>query len=94
MFLQAVAQGITNEGFVLGMSALGAGLAMTAAIGAGLGQGQAAGQAAAAVGRQPEAKGDIMQTMILGSAIAETSGIYGLFIAIMLIFVNPLIGML
>lgn len=94
MFLQAVAEGVTNEGFVLGMSALGAGIAMCATIGAGNGQGHAAGQAAAAVARQPEAKSDIMQMMILGSAIAETSGIYGLIISLLLLFVNPLYHML
>lgn len=94
MFLQTVAQGITNEGFILGMSAIGAGLAMFAAIGSGLGQGQAAGQAAAAVARQPEARSEVLQMMILGCAISETSGIYGLIIALLLLFVNPLMGML
>lgn len=87
-------QGVTNEGFILGMSAIGAGLAMFAAAGAGIGQGNAAGQAAMAVGRQPDAKNDIMQVMIVGQAIAETSGIYGLIVALVLLFVQPLTGAL
>lgn len=87
-------QGISSEAFVLGCSAIGAGLALIAGIGAGIGQGMAAGQAAAAVGRQPEAKADIIQTMLLGQAVAETTGIYGLVIGIILLFVRPLMGAL
>lgn len=83
---------ITSEAFILGCSAIGAGLAVIAGIGPGVGQGYAAGAAAAAVGRQPEAKADIIQTMLLGQAVAETTGIYGLVIAIILLFVKPLLG--
>ncbi|GAA0122905.1 MAG: ATP synthase F0 subunit C [Clostridium argentinense] len=84
-------QGISSEAFVLGCSAIGAGIAVLAAFGPGLGQGYAAGKAAEAVARQPEAKADIIQTMILGQAVAETSGIYGLIIAIILLIVRPLL---
>lgn len=81
---------ITNEGLVLACSAIGAGLAMIAGIGPGIGQGIAAGHAAAAVGRNPGAKGDVTSTMLLGQAVAETTGLYGLFIALVLLFVQPL----
>ena len=64
---------ITNEGLILACSAIGAGIAMIAGVGPGIGQGIAAGQGAAAVGRNPGAKGDIMSTMLLGQAVAETS---------------------
>ncbi|AFS77280.1 F-ATPase, F0 complex, subunit C AtpE [Gottschalkia acidurici 9a] len=87
-------QGISSEAFVLGCSAIGAGLAVITGIGAGIGQGSAAGRAAEAVGRQPEAQGDIIKTMILGQAVAESTGIYGLVIAIILLFVRPLMGAL
>ena len=43
---------ISSEAFVLGCSAIGAGLALIAGIGPGVGQGYAAGQGAAAVGRK------------------------------------------
>jgi len=85
---------ITNEGLILACSAIGAGLAMIAGIGPGIGQGTAAGQGAAAVGRNPGAKGDIMSTMLLGQAVAETTGLYGLVIALILLFANPLLGKL
>ena len=74
---------------VMAGSAIGAGLAMIAGIGPGIGQGYAAGKAAEAVGRQPEAKSDITSTMLFGCAVAESTGIYGLVIALLLLFVDP-----
>lgn len=83
---------ITNEGLILACSAIGAGIAMIAGVGPGVGQGYAAGQGAAAVGRNPGAKGDIMSTMLLGQAVAETTGLYGLVIALLLLYANPLLS--
>lgn len=85
---------ITGKALVLAMSALGAGMAMIGGIGAGIGQGNAAGQAASAVGRQPEAQGDIIKTMLLGCAVAESTGIYALVVALILLFANPLVKLL
>ena len=81
--------GISDENFILGCSAIGAGLALIAGIGPGVGQGIAAGHGAAAVGRNPGAKSDITSTMLLGQAVAETTGLYGLVVAIILMFVKP-----
>ncbi len=75
-----------NEFFVNGMALLGAGIAMIAGIGPGIGQGFAAGKAVEAVGRQPEAIGKITTTMLVGQAMAETTGLYALIIAFVLIF--------
>ena len=83
---------ISSEAFVLGCSAIGAGLALIAGIGPGVGQGYAAGQGAAAVGRNPGAKSDITSTMLLGQAVAETTGLYGFAVAIILTFVQPFKG--
>ena len=80
-----------NNEFILGCSAIGAGLALIAGIGPGVGQGIAAGHAAAAVGRNPGAKSDITSTMLLGQAVAETTGLYGLLIGFILLFVQPLV---
>ena len=85
---------ITDNGLILACSAVGAGLAMIAGIGPGVGQGIAAGHGAAAVGRNPGAQSDVTSTMILGQAIAETTGLYGLVVALILLFANPLIGKL
>ena len=83
-----------NESFILGCSAIGAGLAVIAGIGPGVGQGIAAGYAASAVGRNPGAKSEITSTMLLGQAVAETTGLYGFAVAIILLFANPLLGKL
>ena len=85
---------ISGQDFIFGCSAIGAGLAMIAGIGPGVGQGIAAGHGASAVGRNPGAKGAITQTMLLGQAVAETTGLYGLVIALILLFANPLVGKL
>ena len=79
---------ITGEDLILASSAIGAGLAVIAGIGPGIGQGIAAGHAAAAVGRNPGARGEIMSTMLLGQAVAETTGLYGLLVAMLLLFVK------
>ena len=79
--------GISGQDFILGCSAIGAGLAMIAGIGPGIGQGIAAGHAAAAVGRNPGAKSDITSTMLLGQA--ETTGLYGFAVAAILMFLKP-----
>ena len=75
--------GITDGGLV----AIGAGIASIAFIGAGIGQGYAAGKAAEAVGRNPEAEAQIRNMMFVGAAVAESSALYGLVIAIMCLFV-------
>ena len=82
---------MTDRGLILACSAIGAGLAMIAGIGPGVGQGIAAGHGASAVGRNPGAKGTIMSTMLLGQAVAETTGLYGLLVAMLLLFVKPLV---
>jgi len=84
-----IMDGITNEGFAIGMSVLAAGIAMFPAALSGLGQGLATGKAVEAVGRQPEAKKDVQGVMIVGLAMTETSGIYGLIVAFILLIINP-----
>ena len=74
---------ITGTDLILACSAIGAGLAVIAGIGPGYG--------ASAVGRNPGAKSDIMSTMLLGQAVAETTGLYGLLVAMLLMFVKPFV---
>ena len=78
-----------ESAIVLAGCAIGAGLALIAGIGPGIGEGYAVGQALSAIGRQPECKGDVTSTMLLGCAIAETTGIYGFVTGLLLIFVAP-----
>lgn len=70
----------------VGLIAIGAGIAVLTGCGAGVGIGIAAGKACEAIARQPEVSGRITQTMILGMALAESTAIYGLVVAIILLF--------
>jgi len=83
-----------ERAIILAASAIGAGLAVIAGIGPGIGQWYAAGKAVEAIARQPEAESLIRNNLILGAAIAETTGIYGLVVAMILMFANPLINLL
>ncbi|MDY4788540.1 MAG: ATP synthase F0 subunit C [Bacilli bacterium] len=76
------------EILIKGCAYVGAGLAAIAGIGPGIGEGYAAGKALEAISRNPELTGTIRSNMILGIALAETTGIYGLLVALLLIFVK------
>ena len=65
---------------------IGAGIAAITGIGAGIGIGVAT--AKDAVARQPEASGKIMTMLILGGALAEATAIYGLVVALAIIFAS------
>jgi ATP synthase F0 subunit c len=75
------------EALAEGLKLLGAGLAMTGAIGAGAGVGIVVGGAVQGIARNPDASGAIQANMILGVALAEAVAIYALVVALILIFV-------
>ena len=77
------------RGIALAGCGIGAGCALIAGIGPGIGEGNAVAKACEAIGRQPECKGPVTTTMLMGCAVAETTGLYALVIAILLIFVAP-----
>ena len=62
---------ILAKGIALAGCGIGAGLALIAGIGPGIGEGNAVAKACEAIGRQPEAKGAVTSTMIMGCAIAD-----------------------
>ena len=76
-------------GIMLCGCALGAGIAMIAGIGPGIGEGQAVAKACEAIGRQPESKSAVTSTLIMGCALTETTGLYALVIALLLILLAP-----
>lgn len=77
------------KAIVLMGCAIGAGIAMISGFGPGIGEGYIAGKALESMARQPEMKSDFSSTMLLGIACAETTGIYGFVIGLLLIFVAP-----
>ena len=80
---------VLAKGIALAGCGIGAGLAVIAGIGPGIGEGNCAARACEIIGRQPESKGDVTSTMILGIALSETTGIYGFVIALLLLFFAP-----
>ena len=80
---------VTAKATIMSGCAIGAGLALIAGIGPGIGEGYAVGKACEAIGRQPECKGSVTSTMIMGCAIAETTGIYGFVTGLLLILLAP-----
>jgi F-type H+-transporting ATPase subunit c len=78
---------------VAAASVIAAGLAVgLAAIGPGMGQGTAAGYAVEGIARQPEAEGKIRGALLLSFAFMESLTIYGLVVALALLFANPFAG--
>lgn len=70
---------------MLSLATLGAGIgAGLAVIGAGIGIGRLAASALEAIGRQPEAVGDLRTTMIIGAALVEGVALFALVICFIL----------
>ena len=68
--------------------AIGAGLCMgIGAIGPALCEGNAVGKALEGMARQPEMANTLRTNMILGCAITESTGIYSLVVALVLLFI-------
>ena len=80
---------VLAKGIALAGCGICAGLALIAGIGPGIGEGNAVARACEAIGRQPECKSDVTSTLILGVALAETTGIYGFVTGLLLIFFAP-----
>ncbi len=79
---------IAGADIVRAAALMGAGLAMgLGAIGPGVGEGFAAGKACEAMGRNPGEAGLLTRTMLVGQAVSESTGIYSLVVALLLIFV-------
>lgn len=76
---------------VLMASTLGAGASIVGTIGQGVGQGYAAGKGVESVANRSKYQAMIVRTMLLGQAIAQTTGIYALIVSLILLFANPFI---
>lgn len=77
------------EAIVKAAAMLGAGICMgLGAIGPAIGEGNAVAHALDGMARQPDAVGLLRTNMILGCAITESTGIYSLVIALVLVFMS------
>ena len=78
-----------EQSIISAACALGAGLCMgIGAIGPAIGEGNAVGKALEGMARQPEATRTLRTNTILRSAITESTGIYSLVVALLLLFVK------
>ena len=78
--------------FVIALTHIAAAIAVLNGVLVPLGQAKVATAAVEGIARQPEAKGAITTTMFIGCGLAETSGVYGFVISLILIFAAPLIS--
>ncbi|AEG72446.1 ATP synthase F0, C subunit [Mycoplasma haemofelis Ohio2] len=65
---------------------IGAGVSLVAGLGAAIGQGYIGGKAVEALARNPEVEALIFRQYIVGAAVCESVAIYGLIVALLLMF--------
>lgn len=90
----AAASGTTDytKAIVVACCILAPGIAMgLGTIGTGLGMGNGLNGAANAVGRNPDAQGKILLTMMVGLAMIESLAIYALVVSLVILYANPLL---
>ena len=81
-----------TKAIIIGISLFVAGLAIAfGTLGTGLGMGNGLNGATNAVGRNPEAQGKILLTMMVGLAMIESLAIYALVVALIVLYANPLL---
>lgn len=81
-----------TKAIVIGCSLVAAGFSIgLGANGTGQGMGTATSGSTSAVGRNPEAQGKIMLTMMVGMAMAESVAIYALVVSLIILYANPLL---
>ena len=85
-------QNVSSLAFVMAVSQITAAIALLNGVLTTMGQAKIAATAIESIARQPEARGPITTNMFVGLAIAETSGIYGLVIALIMLFANPILN--
>jgi F-type H+-transporting ATPase subunit c len=90
MFVQ---KWLIMDSLICAASVLGASVAVgLAAVGPGVGQGTASGRALAALARQPRSEARVRGLLLLSLAFMESLTIYGLVVALCLLFANPYVN--
>jgi len=85
---QNAVTGISGADIATAAKYLAAGFVMAiGSIGSAIGEGMVASHALDGMARQPEMEGALLRTMVVGQAITESTGIYSLLVAIVLLFV-------
>jgi F-type H+-transporting ATPase subunit c len=83
---------VDNHTILAAVSIIVAGLAVAGgSIAPALAEGRAVVAALDAIARQPETSSTVTRTLFVGMAMVESTAIYCLVIALVLLFANPLI---
>jgi len=77
---------------VFSVAQISAAIALLNGVLTAIGQGNVVVSAITAIARQPESKNSVTSTMFIGLAMSETSGVYGLAVALIMLFANPLVA--
>jgi F-type H+-transporting ATPase subunit c len=81
---------MTDLAFIAAVSIASAGFCMGfGAMGPALGEGRALGQAMTALAQQPDESSTIARTLFVGLAMVESTAIYSLVVALIILFANP-----
>ncbi len=84
---------MTAQDWISIVSIITAGFAVAVgSIAPALGEARALTQAMDAIARQPDAANAISRTLFVGMAMVESTAIYALVIALVLLFANPMLG--
>ncbi len=84
MLLTIILQALAGAALAKAGATIGAGIAV---IGAGIGIGKIGGSAMEAMGRQPEASGDIRNNMIVAAALVEGVAFLAIIVCILALFI-------
>jgi F-type H+-transporting ATPase subunit c len=81
---------MTGQDWITIVSVITAGVTVAiGSTGAAIGEGRSVASALEAISRQPEASDRISRTLFVGLAMIESSAIYCLVVALVLLFANP-----
>ena len=84
---------MTPQDWIAIVSIVMAGFAVAVgSIAPAIGEARALTQAMDAIARQPDAANSISRTLFVGMAMVESTAIYSLVIALVLLFANPLLS--
>ena len=84
---------MTPQDWIAIVSIVTAGFAVAiGTIAPAIGEARALTQAMDAIARQPDAANAISRTLFVGMAMVESTAIYALVIALVLLFANPMVG--
>lgn len=84
---------MSGQDWLVVVSVVAAGLVMgLGAVGAAIGESRIAAAAMDALARQPDESGSITRTLFVSLAMVESTAIFCLVIALILLFANPFAG--